>query len=80
MTTCYNKITLPGAPTRPTASGQPAAFPRLLTPLDYNLVDQLGKNHTQIFKLDLLHSFPQHWKVLDQALMETIVPNNIDVA
>ena len=30
--------------------------------------------------LDLLHASPQHQKILDQALKESVVPDNIDVS
>ena len=80
VTTHHNKITLSGVPTRPSTPSQPIALAKLVTPSDYNLVEQLGKTPMQISILDLLHSSPQHQKILDQALKESIVPNNIDVA
>ena len=79
-TTRHNKITLSGVPTRPTTPSRPISPTRSITPSNYNLVDQLGKTPAQISILDLLRSSPQHQKVLDQALKESIVPNNIDVA
>ena len=77
--TRHNKITLPKARTRPALPSQPITFAKPLTPLDYNLVEQLGKTPAQISILDLLRSSPQLQKILHQALKESVVPNNIDV-
>ena len=70
VTIYHTKITLLGAP-RPNAS---------IASSNYNLFNQLGKTPTQISTVDLLQSSPQHQKILDQALKDSVVPNNIDVA
>lgn len=70
VTMCRTKITLPGAPGKPTS---PTSF-------DYNLVDQLAKTLTQISILYFLHISPQHQKILNQALKESLVPGNTDVS
>ena len=43
LTTHCNKITFSGAPTRPIALGQPTTLAKLVTPSNYNIVDQLSK-------------------------------------
>ncbi len=82
VTTCYSKITLPGAPSRPAAPTRPTppSRPTAPTSSDYSLFEQLEKTPALISILDLLRASPQHQKILDQALKESVVPNKIDVA
>ena len=82
VTSQHTKITLLGAPSRLTTSTRPTPPSRLVahTSFDYSLVEQLGKTPVQISILDLLRASPQHQKILEQALEESIVPDNMDVA
>lgn len=45
----------------------------------YNLVDQLKKEPTQISILELVNISLAHKDILEKALVDTIVPNNLDV-
>lgn len=55
--------------------------PKTTTPPSnqYSIVDQLQKIPTQISILELLKISPSHKEVLEQALVATMVPNNLDV-
>jgi len=67
VTTRHGRVTLRGpTPSPPTQS-------------NYNLVEHLGKTPTQISILDILLSLPAHKAVLEKALQESLVPNNIAV-
>jgi hypothetical protein len=45
----------------------------------YNIVDQLKKILAQISILKLLKKFPAHKEILEKALMEINVPNDLEV-
>lgn len=45
----------------------------------YNIIDQLQKIPTQISILELLKISPSHKEFLEQALVATMVPNNLEV-
>lgn len=44
----------------------------------YNLLEHLGNTPAQISILDLLRTLPVHQEILNKALQESHVPNNID--
>ena len=46
---------------------------------NYNLVDQLQRNPTQISIFEILELSPKHKKVLEDALHMENVPNNLDI-
>lgn len=45
----------------------------------YSLVDQLQKTLAQISILELLKISPTHKDILEQALTDTTIPNNLDI-
>jgi len=68
VTTRRGRVTVQGAPPHP---------PRPLS--NYNLLDHLGKTPAHISILELLRLSPAHKAILDKALQESSVPNNINI-
>jgi len=68
VTTRRSQITIQGAPVHP---------PRPFS--NYNILDHLGKTPVHISILELLRISPAHKAILNKALQESLVPNDIDI-
>lgn len=70
MTTQRGRVTIQGAPTHVKATNNPSS--------DYSIMDYLKETPTLISILELLKLSSSHKEILEKALVEMLVPNNLD--